>query len=389
MQKLYNKVGIFFVLILCYGYSLVCGAARGSRSSVNGTASHNTKTLIIFHSGKLGDMVCATPIFRALKKSYPDCRVIVFGNAVNREIVAGNRDVDGYVVFARDAVMANVRLIKAFQADFACLLSPSFSNLASLFLSGIPVITSPKIEDGWSPYETKPYRMIRRLTLAVPHRMGSYAPREYLRLLEPIGIVSEDTTKHLSFSPVARAATDAFLAEHGVRSSDMVVGVSPSVGNAVKRWGADRFAELIQKITREYNAKIVLIGGKSDTEEIEAVIKALDADAVKSVIDAGGRFDIDGLKALISRLSVFVSVDTGPIYIAEAFDIPTIDIIGPMDEREQPPPGPKHINVVAPRKAPELHIMNARVYDEKEARRQVEAISVDDVMRAFCSLRAY
>ena len=358
----------------------------GRRASINGTVSHNIKTVIVFHSGKLGDMVCATPIFRALKKSYPDCRVIVFGNAMNRKIVAWNGDVDGYAVFAKDAVMANMKMVRAFRADFACLLSPKFSNLASLFLSGIPVIAAPKIENGRSPYETKSYRSILKYVESVPHRMGSYAPREYLRLLEPIGIVSEDTTKHLSFSPAARADTDAFLAEHGVSPSDMVVGISPSAGNAVKRWGADRFAGLVQKITREYKAKIILIGGKSDLEEIEAVMKALDADAVKSVIDGCGRFDIDGLKALISRLSAFVSVDTGPIYIAEAFDVPTIDIIGPIDEREQPPRGPRNLNVIAARVAPELHVMNARVYDVAEAHRQVRAISVDDVMTAFRGL---
>ena len=34
---------------------------------------------------------------------------------------------------------------------------------------------------------------------------------------------------------------------------------------------------------------------------------------------------------------LFISVDTGPIYIAEAFNVPTVDIVGPVDENVQPP----------------------------------------------------
>jgi ADP-heptose:LPS heptosyltransferase len=76
-------------------------------------------------------------------------------------------------------------------------------------------------------------------------------------------------------------------------------------------------------------------------------------------------------------------VDTGPIYVAEAFGTPTVDIVGPVDEREQPPIGQKHRVVVPPeRRIPALHIMNAHGYDRKEARRQSEAITTAMVLDA-------
>ncbi len=78
----------------------------------------------------------------------------------------------------------------------------------------------------------------------------------------------------------------------------------------------------------------------------------------------------------------FISVDTGPIYIAEAFGIPTIDIVGPMDENEQPPRGPMH-RIVRTDAAPVIHIMNSRVYDAAKARKAIEDITVDMVVREF------
>lgn len=92
---------------------------------------------------------------------------------------------------------------------------------------------------------------------------------------------------------------------------------------------------------------------------------------------------IDELKALIAQAGLFVAVDTGPVYIAEAFGTPTVDIVGPMDEREQPPRGEIHLVVVPPApRTPQLHIMNARVYNEEEVRRQTESISVEMVAGA-------
>jgi ADP-heptose:LPS heptosyltransferase len=94
-------------------------------------------------------------------------------------------------------------------------------------------------------------------------------------------------------------------------------------------------------------------------------------------------FSLEELKAAIQRLDLFTSADTGPLYIAEAFNVATVDIIGPIDEREQPPIGPRHKVVVAPRQRPQLSVMNARIYDVREARRQVDTITIPMVEAAI------
>ena len=99
-------------------------------------------------------------------------------------------------------------------------------------------------------------------------------------------------------------------------------------------------------------------------------------------VNSSGIFNIDELKALISKINLFISVDTGPIYIAEAFGVPTVDIIGPVDEREQPPVGPRHrIAYIKDRKEAAIHILNARMYDYAEAKRQIDGITTDMVFK--------
>ena len=83
---------------------------------------------------------------------------------------------------------------------------------------------------------------------------------------------------------------------------------------------------------------------------------------------------------------MFISVDTGLIYVAEAYGTPTIDIIGPMDENEQPPRGEFNKIVVAHRTAPQTHILDAYPSDPEECKRQVRDISADMVSNTFDKL---
>ena len=101
----------------------------------------------------------------------------------------------------------------------------------------------------------------------------------------------------------------------------------------------------------------------------------------------GEELSIDELKAFITQARLFISVDTGPIYIAEAFGVATIDITGPIDENEQPPISSQNL-VVIPRnrQKPELFVMNAKKYNKEEALRQVQSITVGDVTSAIDSL---
>jgi ADP-heptose:LPS heptosyltransferase len=198
--------------------------------------------------------------------------------------------------------------------------------------------------------------------------MGLYAPREYLKLLEPIDVFEKETKKHLAFSNDAINKVLPIIGENTLN-----VVIAPGAGNKVKEWPTERFTEIADYLIDKYKAKVFLIGNDNDHELSKTLIS--DVKNKNVIVDLCGKLSIDELKAFISRMNLFISVDTGPIYIAEAFDIPTIDIVGPMDENEQPPMSEKHIVVLpSQREKPMMHIMNAREFNYEEARRQILSI---------------
>lgn len=354
----------------CFAYAFVRGAATGP--------TERPKRIVVVQLAKLGDMVCTTPMFGAIKRQYPEVHLTVVGSAANSEVLRYHPDVDEYIVFG--GVRPMIRHLRAEPYDFGCLATPSMAALATLFLGGVRAIAVPDVIGGISPLETVSYNFTRMLVSVRAHHMGSYAPREYLRLLQPIGITTDDTKKTLRYTEAAKKKVDDFFKKHNL-AGRLVVGISPSAGNKVKEWPPERFGAVADYLIERHGARVVIIGGPGDKRHAAAMRAAMTQGS--GVVDTTSTLSIDELKALVSRLSLFIAVDTGPIYIAEAFGIPTVDIVGPMDEHEQPPQGPRHLVVVPPgARVPQLHIMSAHPHDEAEARRQTETISVGQVIAA-------
>ncbi len=345
------------------------------------TARHKSlppRRAVIIQRAALGDMVCTTPVFAVLKRVFPECRLTVVGNSLNGRLLEHNSDVDEYFVW-KD-VGETIAFLCRGNFDIGFLVAPSPESLAAFILADVPWVIAPRMS-GPTPFQTLSYRLLLRLAAVVPHALGQYAPREYLRLLMPLGIDACNTAKKLGYSRVAAENAAHFFAEQKNGLGTPRVGIVPGAGAKFKEWPAARFGELAVRIWEKYRAQIFIIGGEGDREAVEHMKRSIPKGV--SYVDTTGRFSIDELKAFIAGLSLFISADTGPIYIAEAFDVPTVDIVGPVDEKDQPPHGAKHAVVFDKNRAkPVTGVFTNKFFSMREARRQAEAISVYDVFSA-------
>ncbi len=375
-MNLFSRIKRMLLLVRCSVRMVFYGVANKIPQSPS--------RIIVVPTGKLGDVVCNTPVLRAIRTHLPETQIIVAGTiTLHKPLLADSGLVDEYLDLEEKGV---IRRIRNCWADVALVTGPSYESTALLYLSGIPLVVAARVEGGISSAETRPYKILKRLIKTFPYRIGEYAPRERLKVLEPISIFSADTKKQLGFSDLADKKVKQFFIDNSINlEKDFVVGISPSAGNKIKEWPVERFAKVIDHLYDKYQAKIVIIGDKNDLDKVKEVIKNLNKKTI--VINSAGIFNLDELKALISRCNLFISVDTGPIYIAEAFDTPTVNIVGPVNERVQPPFGLTHLNVLPPdRKKPELSILNARSYNREEALRQVFSTTVEMVTREIDKL---
>lgn len=337
----------------------------------------NPKKIVIVQGARLGDMVCTTPIFRTIKERYPECQIVVLGDKVNRELLTGHPHVDRYIVW-KNNFREVLRVLRAECADFGIVCLPSLEALSLLILGNTRCIVAPRIEGGTSPYETSTYRALLRFVKTVPHYFDHYVPREYLRLLEPISITADSTKKYLTFSEEARLGVRQILEKEGLKTNEKLVGILPGVGgDPLKLWAPEKFAKLADYVSRKFLARPIILGSGKDFGAVRAMLLAISPQT--KAVNLFNKISIDELKALTASLSLFISADTGPIYIAEAFDIPTIDILGPVKEFVQPPRDARHQVVFAPREIGVLGVLDNITSNRVEARRQSDAITVEMV----------
>jgi len=371
-----KRIYRFTLLFCCLVRAVFSGSAR--------TKPKEIATVIVVLTGKLGDVVCGTPVLRALRIHIPKAQIVLAGDGtLQKTLLEHSHLFDAYCDLSEKGVLKNIR---SFHANAACVTGPSFVPSALLYLAGIPLITAPVVMNGFSPAETRLYKILQKLLLCFPLEKGAYMPRERLRALEALGIHTDDTKKQLGFSDEAKLRIDTFFREQKIEKRDFLIGISTSAGNRIKEWPIERFVEIVDYLMSTYKVKVVVFGGKDDSARVDLVING--SRYKESLVNTQGLFSLDELKACMSRLALFISVDTGPIYIAEAFSVPTIDIIGPMDEHEQPPRGALHRVIVPQRTKPELSVLNARMYNREEAQRQTESITSAMVIEEIDSLLA-
>lgn len=106
-----------------------------------------------------------------------------------------------------------------------------------------------------------------------------------------------------------------------------LVGIHPSGGRLVKQWDVARWGEVAARLEREYGATILITGSEADRPLAEAVARALSS----RPYDLTGRLTVRETMAVIARLDLFLSPDTGPMHLACAVDTPSLAVFGPSD----------------------------------------------------------
>ena len=90
-----------------------------------------------------------------------------------------------------------------------------------------------------------------------------------------------------------------------------------------KKWPAEHFARLAEMIVHD-GKQVVLAGGPEDVPLGKRI-----ADLATGVTDLTGKTHLRELGALIQHSTAYISVDTGPLFIAAAMKRPLIALYGP------------------------------------------------------------
>jgi heptosyltransferase II len=116
-------------------------------------------------------------------------------------------------------------------------------------------------------------------------------------------------------------------------SKNKLLGINPgaSYGSA-KRWYPKEFADVASDLSGHYD--IVIFGGSNEKDIALDIEKYLIKKGVTNYQNLSAKTSINELISQIANLDLFITGDSGPMHLAAAYQIPTVAIFGPTNDKE-------------------------------------------------------
>ena len=110
-----------------------------------------------------------------------------------------------------------------------------------------------------------------------------------------------------------------------------------SVYGGAKRWPADRFAQVADRLADSHGVRTILVGSAREMPVLDAVAARMRGEPIR----LGGRTDLATLAAILEGAQLLLSNDTGAMHVAAAVGTPVLAVFGPTDALATSPLGPR------------------------------------------------
>lgn len=272
---------------------------------------------------RIGELVLTTPAIAAVRKHFPHAKITIIVNPSSVEAVEGAPFIDSMIKFDPKADYNNLfrRLafswsIKKSKFDLAVIFNPSkFFNILT-FLAGIPVRVG---------YDRKAGFLLTHKVQDKKYLCDRHEVDYNLDLIGAIGIKAADKSPYFPLSSSAEKRISEILKENDIGEvGESLIAVHPATSNPEKMWPLDRFAQICDRLSEEFNVKVVLIGGKGE-QKIAGELKSRMRNPVS---DLTGVLSVKELGSLLKRCRFLISNDSGPVHVSAAVGTPAIVFFG-------------------------------------------------------------
>jgi heptosyltransferase-2 len=284
----------------------------------------------IFLPNWIGDVVMATPTVRALRRQIgSEGKLIGIMRPYVADVLSGLSWLDDVVCYDKQpgrfpfASREDYEKLRAARLDRAVLLTNSWRTAWIAWRSG----ARERIG-----YAGDGRRWLLSTPVARPPANGRFPLPTidgYLRIAAVAGCATDDRRLELATTDADEQAADDVWQELGLPEGERVVMLnSGGAFGAAKHWPPEHFAELARRIVARGKYWALVNCGPAERHIARDIVSRA---ASPHVVSLAHRDDLPiGLtKSCVRRSRLVVSTDSGPRFMAIAFDKPVVTLFGP------------------------------------------------------------
>ena len=289
-------------------------------------SAQGPRRFLIVRRDNIGDLVCTTPLFDALRAAFPEARIAALVNTYNAAVLSGNPAVDEVFAYEKlkhrtrslpGHLLATARLYARLRGErFDRVLVPVDSSqsraMASRVRAGEVLVAPKEVPPGVHEVER---------TFALARRLGIAGDPGAVRVFADETLAATIREKYLLRSPIA---------------------VHISARRPAQQWPAERYLELVRALGRDGEVMLLWApGARSDPRHPG------DDETARLIAERVACTPVETrtLPALIAGLSFarkVVCPDGGAMHLAAGLGKPIVALFGDSPVERWPPWGVTH-----------------------------------------------
>ena len=270
----------------------------------------NPNHFLIISTTGLGDTLWGTPAIRALRETYPTAYIGCLTSPLGADVLKNNPHINEFFVvknfFSLLTLFSHLKKKRIGTALFF-----HTSQRAPLpFCAALGIgrrIGTEGLQKG----------MDDLLTDRIVWQSGHEIERR-LAIVKAAG--AKPSSSHLDFFIQEE---DRIAAQHLVPET-FVIGLHPGAKDRFKQWPVDHFIRVGQRLQKEVGCTVVVTGSPAEKKLIDSICEQIEGS--RPVIKP-----LHQMAAILERLSLFVTNDTGPLHLALAMNTKVLPLFTPTN----------------------------------------------------------
>ncbi|TKJ41602.1 hypothetical protein CEE37_03285 [candidate division LCP-89 bacterium B3_LCP] len=301
--------------------------------------------ILIIKFWGIGNLVQASPTLRGIRDKYPDADIVFLTLEQNKGVYEGSGLYDDVIYLRLTTIWDFTRelfkmffMLRTYNFDLIINLEPLvyFGELISFYVG-----VGPRV--GFAVPNRKTL-----FTKPIEFREDEHIARSFYRTLSVFGLPENPAEEALQPEPIPLSSADEknaaeILQSEGISDEGYLIGMNVNASDVAveRRWPLENFAALVDLAMTKLNAQVVLYGSPDERKYVERAVAMMR----RNPVNLAGKTSLRQAIAIMNRLDMFLTNDSGPLHLAYAMNVPTISLWGPESPERYGPLGDKHVKV--------------------------------------------
>jgi len=306
--------------------------------------------LVVRNHNQIGDMLCSLPLYRALKMKYPQSSITLVASPTNYSIPFNkiNPFIDKVIFYDKSSIKTIINFYKKIrQKKYRLGIVPSTVKISTTshiinYLSGakqrigVRSIDGVKNSSAFLLNTSEDFHWVKNKV---------HQKDRNLQIARLAGCELPDDKEEfrLKISLEDQEFSDKFIKQNFPGNKKLIIGFHPGAGKAMNTWSTNNYLNLIDELYKKYNNYILITCGEIDKEVINKIKEGLLRKEIKYTM--AENLPILQLAAVLGRINLYITNDTGPMHIAAMTNVKQISLILHSNIYEWAPAGENKYNL--------------------------------------------